>query len=310
MKTTRGCARLITTLLTGVSVLVASTAVQAADTLAQMKTSRQITMGVRESSGALSYYVGTTGEHVGFQVDLCNRILADIQKDLGLDKLEVKRQTVTAQNRIPLLTNGTIDIECGSTANTQARQRDVAFSYTTFVEATRIAVKAASGIERIEQLAGKRVATTVGTTSVQTLRKHKKAQGASFDEVMGKDHAESFLLLETDRADAFVMDGQVLAGLIAGAKNPADFKIIGEPLAQEPVAIVFRKDDAAFGKAVNDALKGMFANGEVNKLYRKWFEQPIPPKNVTLNLPASTATMKAWSSPNQHSVEELMELSR
>ena len=170
-------------------------------------------------------------------------------------KLDVKYQPVTSQNRIPLVQNGTVDLECGSTTNNATRQKDVAFAPTTYVEEVRIAVKANSGIKGIADLNGKTVATTTGTTSVQTLRKNKRAAGMDFKEVFGKDHADSFLLLESGRADAFVMDGQILAGLISKSKSPADYKIVGEVLSVEPIAIMCRKDDPAFKKAVDDSIK-------------------------------------------------------
>ena len=274
-----------------------------ADTLAKIKGSSAATMGVRESSGALSYTLGD-GKFAGFHVEVCSRVLADIQKQLGLAKLDVKYQSVTSQNRIPLVQNGTVDIECGSTTNNTARQKDVAFAVTTYVEEVRIAVKAASGINSIAQLAGKTVATTTGTTSVQLLRKHERANGVDFKEIFGKDHADSFLLLDSGRADAFVMDGQILAGNIAKAKSPADFRIVGEVLAVEPIAIMMRKDDPAFKTAVDTSIGAMMKSGEIAKMYDKWFVQAIPPSNTKVGLPASDATKMAWATPNDKPVED------
>ncbi len=276
---------------------------QANDTLAKIKASGTATMGVRDSSGALSYTLGD-GKYAGYHVEICQRVLADVQKQLALPKLEIKYLSVTSQNRIPLVQNGTVDIECGSTTNNLARQRDVAFAVTTYVEEVRIAVKASSGITSIAQLANKKVATTTGTTSVQLLRKHERGAGVNFEEVFGKDHAESFLLLESGRADAFVMDGQILAGNIAKAKSPADFKIVGEVLSVEPIAIMIRKDDPAFKKAVDDSIKAMMKSGDIAKLYDKWFVQPIPPSNTRVGLPATEATKAAWATPNDKPVEE------
>ena len=290
------------TYLAAALALVAAGAAQA-DTLAKIKGSGAVTMGVRESSGALSYTLGD-GKFAGFHVEICTRVLADVQKQLGLAKLDVKYQPVTSQNRIPLVQNGTVDIECGSTTNNTARQKDVAFALTTYVEEVRIAVKAASGITSIAQLTGKNVATTTGTTSVQLLRKHERANGVDFKEIFGKDHADSFLLLESGRADAFVMDGQILAGNIAKAKNPADFRIVGEVLAVEPIAIMIRKDDPAFKKAVDGSISAMMKSGEIAKMYDKWFVQPIPPSNTRVGLPASEATKMAWATPNDKPVED------
>ena len=285
--------------------LAVTAGVAHADTLKKIKDSSAVTMGVRESSGGLSYTLGD-GKFVGFHVELCQRVLADIQKSLGLAKLDVKFLPVTSQNRIPLVQNGTVDIECGSTTNNATRQKDVAFAVTTYVEEVRIAVKANSGITSIAQLNGKKVATTTGTTSVQLLRKHERGTGVNFEEVFGKDHADSFLLLESGRADAFVMDGQILAGNIARSKAPADFKIVGEVLSVEPIAIMIRKDDPAFKKAVDDSLKAMMKSGDIGKVYDKWFTQPIPPTNTRIGLPASDATKGAWANPNDKPVEDYM----
>ena len=276
---------------------------QANDTLKKIKDSGAVTMGVRESSGALAYAMGD-GKYGGFHVELCQRVLADVQKQLAMPKLDVKYQVVTSQNRIPLVQNGTVDLECGSTTNNAARQKDVAFAVTTYVEEVRMAVKANSGITDIDQLNGRKVATTTGTTSVQHLRKHERAHKVNFDEVYGKDHADSFLLLETGRADAFVMDAQILAGNIARSKNPADFRIVGEVLNVEPIAIMLRKDDPAFKKAVDDSLKAMMKSGEMARIYDKWFVQPIPPSNTRVGLPASEATKAAWASPNDRPMED------
>ncbi len=284
------------------AIAAGSAVAQATDTLAKVKASGAITMGVRDSSGALSYTLGD-GKYAGFHVEVCQRIIADIEKSVG-KKLAVTYTPVTSQNRIPLVQNGTVDIECGSTTNNATRQKDVAFVVTTFVEEVRIAVKANSGITAIAQLNGKNVATTTGTTSVQLLRKNERATGVDFKEVFGKDHADSFLLLESGRADAFVMDGQILAGNISTAKTPADFKIVGEVLSVEPIAIMIRKDDPAMKKLADDTVKAMAKSGDLAKAYDKWFVQAIPPKNVKVGLIASDATKAAWANPNDKPVEE------
>lgn len=275
---------------------------QASDTLAKVKASGVVTMGVRDSSGALSYTLGD-GKYAGYHVEICQSVIANLEKAVGR-KLEIKYLPVTSQNRIPLVQNGTVDIECGSTTNNATRQKDVSFLPTTFVEEVRIAVKANSGITSITQLNGKNVATTTGTTSVQTLRKNERAQGIDFKEVFGKDHSDSFLLLESGRADAFVMDGSILAGNIATAKNPADFKIVGEVLSVEPIAIMVRKDDAALKKIGEDTIKGLIKTGEINKLWDKWFMQPIPPKNSRVGLAVSESTKAAWANPNDKPMED------
>lgn len=289
-----------------VTALAAGSAfAQANDTLAKIKSSGSVTMGVRESSGALAYTLGN-GKYVGFHTEMSERILADIQKQLGLAKLDIKYQPVTSQNRIPLVTNGTVDLECGSTTNDATRQKDVAFAINTYIEEVRIATKANSGITSIKDLNGKTVATTTGTTSVQTLRKHERSGGIDFKEIFGKDHADSFLLLETGRADAFVMDGSILAGNISKSKNPADFKIVGEVLSVEPIACMMRKDDPAFKKAVDDSIKRQIADGTLAKSYDKWFMQPIPPANLKVGLPMSEATKAAWANPSNKPKEDFV----
>jgi len=286
-----------------VTALAASSALaQTGDTLAKIKASGSVSLGVRESSG-LGYTLGN-GKYVGFHTEMGEIVLSDIRKQLGMTALEVKYQPVTSQNRIPLVQNGTVDLECGSTTNNATRQKDVSFAVTTYVEEVRIAVKANSGITGIKDLAGKSVATTTGTTSVQTLRKNERAGGIDFKEVYGKDHADSFLLLESGRADAFVMDGSILAANISKAKNPADFKIVGEVLSVEPIACMLRKDDPAFKKAVDDSIKRQIADGSLAKLYDKWFMQPIPPANVKIGLPISDATKAAWAAPNDKPMED------
>lgn len=275
----------------------------ASPTLDKIKSSGQVTMGVRESSIPMSYTTGDS-RFDGYHVEICRMILADIKDKLGMNTLRINYQPVTSQNRVPLVQNGTVDIECGTTTNNVARGKDVGFANTLYVEEVRIAVKANSGITSISQLAGKRVATTTGTTSVQLLRKHEKATGVNFEEVYGKDHADSFLLLESGRADAFVMDGSILAGNIANAKNPKDFKIVGEVLSTEPIAIMIPKNDPEFKAAVNAAIAKIVANGNMPKLWNKWFLSPIPPKNIVVGLELSPATKNAWAHPNDNPAED------
>ena len=287
-------------LLAAVAAMVGLTA--QANTIEKVKTAGAITMGVRDSSGALSYTLGD-GKYAGYHVEICQRIIANLEKAVG-KKLEVKYQSVTSQNRIPLVQNGTVDIECGSTTNNAARQKDVAFVLTTYVEEVRMAVRANSGITSISQLKDKNVATTTGTTSVQLLRKHERANGIDFKEVFGKDHADSFLLLESGRADAFVMDSQILAGNIANSKNPAEYKIVGEAISVEPIAIMIRKDDPAFKKLADDTVRDLAKSGELAKLYDKWFVQPIPPKGARLNMTATDTNKQAWANLNDKPAED------
>src|SRR3954447_12321619 len=271
---------------------------QANDTLAKAKAGGKVVMGVRESSAPLSYTLGNN-QFTGYHVELCQRILKAV-----LPGTSVEYVPVTSANRIPLVQNGTVDIECGSTTNNEARQKDVAFALTTYVTEVRTAVKADSSIKSVADLNGKTVATTTGTTSVALLRKNKRAQGIQFNEVYGKDHADSFLLLESGRADAFVMDDNILAGLIASSKNPKDFKIVGETLNVEPIAIMIRKDDPKFKKAVDDYIRGAMKDGELNILYTKWFMKPIPPKDTTVNLPMGKVLAGLLKNPSDAPAEE------
>jgi glutamate/aspartate transport system substrate-binding protein len=259
---------------------------QEAGTLKKLKDNGSITLGIRESSYPLSY-LDEKQQPIGYHIDICNRIVDAVKAKLKLPALKVQHQAVTSQNRIPLVANGTVDLECGSTTNNEARQKQVAFAPTTFVTNVRMAVKKASGIQSLGQLGGKPVATTTGTTSVQLMRAHEKGKGIDFKEVYGKDHADSFLMLETDRAVAFVMDDNLLAGLIATSKAPNAYAIVGEVLSIEPIAIMLRRGDPEFKKLVDDTVKGLMKSGEINKLYARWFMAPIPPKQVNLNFPIS-----------------------
>ncbi len=269
---------------------------QDSDTLAKAKASGSIVMGVRESSAPLSYTLGGT-KYVGYHVQLCQQVLASL-----MPEVTIKYALVTSQNRIPLLQNGTIDIECGSTSNTAARKQQVAFAVSTYITEARLAVKTSSGINSVEQLAGKTVATTTGTTLVQRLRKLEQ-RGIKFNVLLGKDHSDGFLLMESGRADAFAMDDNTLAGNISTAKNPQDYKLSGEPLGIEPIAIMLRKDDPKFKKAVDGALIKMIASGEVEKLYNNWFLQPIPPTGAVIGIPMAKSLKEALRNPNDEPAE-------
>jgi glutamate/aspartate transport system substrate-binding protein len=290
----------LSTLAAALTTVFAITGAQA-QTLTKVQNSGEIAMGVRESSAPLSYTTGNN-QFTGYHVELCQAIIDNIGKTVG-KKLNVKYVPVTSQNRIPLTQNGTVDIECGSTTNNAARQKDVSFGLTTYITEVRMVVKAKSGINSISQLNGKTVATTNGTTSVQTLRKHQRAAKANFKELFGKDHSDSFLLVESGRADAFVMDDNILAGLIATAKNPKDYRIVGETLSVEPIAIMIRKDDPGMKKVVDATITDMIKSGALNKLYDKWFMKPIPPKNTSVNLPMGNALKAALKDPNDKPME-------
>ena len=285
-----------------VLALAAGTAsAQATDTLAKIKDRGAVNLGVRDSSG-LAFTLGG-GKYVGFHTEMAERIVDDLGKSLG-KPLKINYQVITSQNRIPLIQNGTIDFECGSTTNNVARAKDVAFAVTTYVEEVRIATKANSGIKSVADLNGKTVAVTTGTTSVQHLRRHERGANIDFKTVQGKDHADSFLLLESGRADAFVMDGSILAANISRARNPKDFAIVGEVLSVEPIACMLRKDDPKMKEAIDNSIKRQIKDGSLAKLYDKWFMQPIPPANVSLNMPLSASTKAAWDNPNDKPMED------
>ena len=288
--------------LTVLAMAAGTVIAQATDTLAKIKDRGTVNLGVRDSSG-LAFTLGG-GKYVGFHTEMAERIVDDLKKVTGNPNLKINYQLITSQNRVPLLQNGTIDFECGSTTNNLTRQKDVAFAVTTYVEEVRMAVKANSGIKSIKDLAGKTVATTTGTTSVQTLRKNERANGIDFKEVMGKDHADSFLLLESGRADAFVMDGSILAANIAKSKSPKDYAIVGEVLSVEPIACMLRKDDPKMKEALDNSIKRQIKDGSLAKLYDKWFMQPIPPANVSLNMPLSESNKAAWANPNDKPMED------
>lgn len=270
----------------------------ATGTLDKIKASGKVVLGVREASPPMAYMLGAGEKYVGYHVELCERVLQDIAPQAKLEYM-----AVTAQNTIPLVQNGTLDIGCGPTTNNTARQQQVAFALTTYVSEVRMATKVDSGIATLDQLAGRNVSATTGTTAVQLLRKRERAQNVPYNTMLGKDHLESFLLLESGRADAFVLDDNLLAGIIANARNPASYRIVGDALGSEPIALLFRKDDPAFKTAVDDSLRRMMKSGDVEKIYTKWFVSPIPPKNTSLNLPLSPALKQLFAEPNDKPLE-------
>jgi len=296
--------RLLSVAVAGAALLVAGGAfAQSNDTLAKIASSGTISLGVRDSS-ALSYTLGN-GKYVGFHTEMAERIIDDLSKKVG-KPLTIKYTLVTSQNRVPLVENGTVDLECGSTTNNKARAKDVSFAYNTYMEVVRMAVKANSGIKDLKDLNGKTVATTTGTTSVQILRRNERAHDINFKEVTGKDHADSFLLLESGRADAFVMDASILAANIAKSKNPKEFAIVGPELSVEPIACMVRKDDPKFLEVVDESIARQVKDGSLAKLYDKWMVQPVPPNNVSLNLPMSDATKEAWAHLNNKPAEDFI----
>jgi glutamate/aspartate transport system substrate-binding protein len=257
-----------------------------AQTLRKVADSNKITVSYREASIPFSYLVGAT-KAVGFSVELTDVIVDDVRKKLQKPNLDVATMPVTSQNRIPLLVNGTYDLECGSTTNNSARGKDVAFSINMFYTGTRLLTKKSSGIKNYADLAKKTVASTTGTTNAQVIRKYNADKNLDMQVILGKDHDDSLLLVENDRAVAFAMDDILLFGLMANSKNPASLQVVGDSLQVEPYACMLRKDDPEFKELVDGAIARLMKSGEFAKLYSKWFESPMPPKGTNLGLPMS-----------------------
>jgi glutamate/aspartate transport system substrate-binding protein len=268
--------------LLAVSALSATAA--EADTLKKIADSGKITVAYRESSVPFSYLAGSGGAE-GFSVDITNAIIEAAKKQLNKPGLKVEQQAVTSQNRIPLLQNGTIDIECGSTTNNTVRGKDVQFAINYFFTGTRLLVKKNAGIKNWPDLAKKTVSSTTGTTNAQVIRKFNKDNNLDFNIVLGKDHDDAMLLVDGGRADAFAMDDILLFGLKSNARNPAEWDVVGDALQVEPYACMMRKDDPQFQKLVNGVIADLMKSGEFEKLYNKWFMSPIPPKNQVIGLP-------------------------
>jgi glutamate/aspartate transport system substrate-binding protein len=287
-----------TTLATAITTAQAQ---ELAGTLKKIKETGIITIGHRESSIPFAF-LDDQQKPVGYAMDLCMKIVDTLKADLKLPKLKVALQPVTSSNRIPLLQNGTIDLECGSTTNSTARQQQVAFGPTYFVINVTAAVKKSSGINTIADLNGKTVSTTSGTTSVPLLKAYEKAKNTQVKEIYGKDHAEAFLLMADDRAVAFVMDDVLLAGQIANAKRPGDYRILPESLRQEPYSMMLRKDDPQFKALVDKSIGAVMKSGEINGIYAKWFTMPIPPKGLNLNFPMTEPIQQAFKNPNDKGI--------
>ncbi|MGJ7494774.1 transporter substrate-binding domain-containing protein [Variovorax sp. RT4R15] len=259
---------------------------QAADTLAKIAAANKITLAYRESSVPFSYLDGPD-KPIGFSVDIANAVVAEVRKKLNKPSLEVGLMAVTSQNRIPLISNGTIDLECGSTTNNTARAKDVAFAVNHFYTGTRLLVKKTAGVKDYADLKGKKVAITAGTTNMLVVRKYNEDKKLDIDIVSAKDHADALLLVESDRATAFAMDDILLFGLKSNAKAPNELEVVGESLQVEPYACMLPKDDPQFKALVDGVITGMMKSGEFEKLYNKWFMGPIPPKNQAIGLPLS-----------------------
>lgn len=268
---------------------ILATAVHAQDltgTLKKIRDTGQIVLGVRDSSIPFSY-LDDKQNYIGYSIDLCDKVASAVQRKLGMVELKRRYQPVTSATRIPLMANGTIDLECGSTTNNREREKQVAFAPTTFVTANRILYKKGSGIKVLADLKGKTVVSTAGTSNIKQITILNAERNLNMNILAAKDHAEAFLMVETGRAAAFAMDDVLLASLAATSKNPSDFEISSEALSVEPYGIMLRRDDPQFKAVVDAAIDEVFKSGEINQIYAKWFLSPIPPQGVNLNVPMS-----------------------
>jgi glutamate/aspartate transport system substrate-binding protein len=277
--------------------LALSPAVAQEGTLKKIKDSGTISLGHRESSIPFSYY-DDKQQVVGYSHDLMMKAVEAVKAELKLPKLDVKLTPITSQNRIPLVQNGTIDIECGSTTNNLERQKQVAFSNTIFIVGTRLLTKKTSGVKDFPDLKGKNVVTTAGTTSERLIRSLNEDKKMGMNIISAKDHGEAFLTLQSGRAVAFMMDDALLAGEMAKARKQSDWHIVGTPQSQEAYGCMMRKDDPAFKKVVDDAIAKAMKSGEAEKLFKRWFQSPIPPKKISLNLPLSDDMKALFKNPN------------
>ena len=265
-------------------------------TLKKIKDSGSITIGHRDASVPFSYY-DDKQQPVGYSMDLCMKIVEGVKSELKMPNLKVNYQLVTSANRIPLMANGTIDLECGSTTNNLARQEQVWFLTTHFVTANRWVSKRSAKIGKLADLKGKTIVSTAGTTNIKQITEINGQQNLGMNIISANGHAEAFQMVETGRAVAFVMDDILLYSLVAQSRSPKDYEISKEALSVEPYGIMVRKDDAAFKKVASNALNAVYKSGEINKIYNKWFMQPIPPKNINLNLPMGEQLKKVVAKP-------------
>ena len=268
----------------------------AQDTLKKVKDSGAITIGHRDASLPFSYY-DDKQQPIGYAMDLCHRVVDAVKRELKMSTLKVNYQLVTSANRIPLMANGTIDLECGSTTNNVARQEQVWFTMTHFVTANRWVSKKSAKLKTLQDLKGKTIVSTAGTTNIKQITEINAAQNLGMNIISANGHAEAFQMVETGRAVAFVMDDILLAGLAAQSRSPNDYEISSIALSVEPYGIMVRKDDKAFKALVDKAMTDIYKSGQINAIYSKWFQKPVPPKNINLNLPMSAAFKKVVANP-------------
>jgi glutamate/aspartate transport system substrate-binding protein len=273
-------------LVTFGALLVAGPASAQEGTLKKIKETGAITLGHRDASIPFSYFDDKQAA-IGYAMDLCGKIVDAVKAELKMPNLQVKLNPVTSATRIPLMANGTIDLECGSTTNNLERQKQVAFTITHFVTANRFVSKKAANLKNLDDLKGKTVVSTSGTTNIKQITELNGQKNLGITILPAKDHAESFLMVETGRAVAFFMDDILLYSLVASSKNPSEWTISADALSVEPYGIMLRKDDPSFKKVVDGAMSAVYKSGEINKIYAKWFLSPVPPKGVNLNVPMS-----------------------
>jgi len=279
-------------------VCSAGSAQELAGTLKKIKESGVITIGHRDSSVPFSY-LDDKQQPVGYALEICLKVADAVKKELKLDKLEVKLNPVTSATRIPLIANGTIDLECGSTFNTPDRQKQVAFSNTYFLTSSKFVSKKSSNINSIADLKGKTVVSTSGTVNIKQVNEVNTARQLGMNVLPAKDHAEAFLMVDTGRAAAFVMDDILLASLVAGSKDPSVYAISTEAFSQpEPYAIMLRREDPQFKQLVDQATADLYKSAEMPKLFDKWFNQPIPPRGINLRVPLDPALKRAFEKPS------------
>jgi glutamate/aspartate transport system substrate-binding protein len=276
--------------------LVAGPALAQEGTLAKIKSSGSITIGHRDASVPFSYY-DDNQKPIGYAMDLCHRIVDAVKKDLKMKDLKVNYQLVTSANRIPLMANGTIDLECGSTTNNLEREQQVWFTITHFVTANRWVAKKSAKIHSLNDLKGKTIVSTAGTTNIKQITEINVAQNLGMNIISANGHPEAFQMVATGRAVAFVMDDILLASLAASSQKPSDYEISKQGLSVEPYGIMLRKDDVAFKKVADAAMTAVYKSGQIKAIYSKWFEKPIPPKNINLHLPMGSAFKKVVANP-------------
>jgi glutamate/aspartate transport system substrate-binding protein len=269
---------------------------QLTGTLAKIKDSGAITLGHRESSVPFSYY-DDNQKVIGYAMDLCYGIVDAVKANLKMDQLAVNLNPVTSATRIPLIANGTVDLECGSTTNNLDREKQVAFTITHFVTANKFVSKKSSNINSLDDLKGKTIVSTSGTTNIKQITEIGAQKNLNLNIIAAKDHAEAFLMVETDRAAAFVMDDILLYSLVATSKSPGDYVISADALSVEPYGIMLRRDDAPFKSVVDAAMVATYKSGAINAIYEKWFLKPIPPKGINLNVPMSASFKKVIADP-------------